>query len=181
MFHVNMYAQDAVVLVLQPYQKNGKDVWKQYSYKSLFHRAFKKHQYFFSKEQIIKKFTKLLGTDNFFFKGDYELISSSKPRQFILDFSRKSSRSYFKIQRWINKGSAYIISDRLDCVEAAQYASYDIYISYKKHDKVFVEPIHHIVGREIRYIHNLTRIISSHCLSHIEDKSYDFDRPYGWK
>lgn len=180
MFHVNMLAQDAIVLVLQPYQKNGKDVWKQYSYRSLFHRAFSKYQYFFSKEDIVREFSKLLGTDNFFFKGDYELISSSKPRQFILDFSRKSSRSYFKVQRWINKGSAYIISDRLDCVEAAQYASYDIYISYKKHDEVFVEPIQHIVLREIRYCHNLTKIISSYCLPYIEDHSYNFMRPYGW-
>lgn len=114
------------------------------------------------------------------YSSHYDAISSIKPRSFILDFSRKSSRSYFKVQRWIERQSAYIISDRLDCVEAAQYASYDIYISYKKHDEVFVEPIQHIVLREIRYCHNLTKIISSYCLPYIEDRSYNFMRPYGW-
>lgn len=174
-----MYAQDAVVLVLQPYQRNRKDVWKQYSYRSLFHRAFKKYQYFFPKEQIVKEFSKLLGTDNFFFKGYHDFIDT-KPRQFILNFSKKSSISYFKTQRLIEKSNSFITSDRLDCVEDAQYASYDIYISYKKHDEVFVEPIQHIVLREIRYCHNLTKIVSSYCLPYIEDRSYNFMRPYGW-
>lgn len=181
MFHINMLAQNAVVLVLQPYQKNGKDVWKQYSYRSLFERTFYKHQYFFSKEDIVRGFSKILGTNDFFFKGNYELISSSKPRQFILDFSRKSSRSYFKVQRWIEKQSAYIISDRLDCIQAAQYSSYDIYISYKKDEKVFVEPIQHIVPMELKYCHNITRIISSSILPFIQDHSYNFNRPFGWE
>lgn len=181
MFHVNMYAQDAIVLVLQPYQKNGKDVWKQYSYRSLFERAFKKHQYFFSKKQIVEEFSKLLGINKFFFKGYHDYISSYGSRKFILDFSSESfCKPYLKTKQQLKKGTC-IISDRLDCVEDAQYASYDIYIRYYNKCKTYEEPIHHIVGRELRSIHNITRIITSHCLPYIEDKSYDFDKPYGWK
>lgn len=179
MFHLNMYFQDASVLVLQPYRKNGKEVWKQYSYRSLFQRAFREYQYFFSKEDIVREFSKILNTDKFFFKGYYGVIDT-KPRQFILNFSKKSSISYLKTQRLIEKSISVIISDRIDCIEAAQEESYDFYVSYKLNGKLIIEPVHHIVIREIKACHNLARIISAHCLPYIIDRSYDFGRPYNF-
>lgn len=141
-------------LIYAKVSNDSKPKYKVLRYVNIFRDLNLPYQRFYSKSLMVNEIKHFLNTDEIYFYVDGKFIDEVQ-RKFILAFKGIQFASYLDVEKQIDDYCADIICDRIDLVNDAKYALYDIFI---KHNSKYYS-IHELTEKEIRYIHNLERLI----------------------